>query len=159
MNRITADMVAAELADWAGHKYFNEISALEAGWEWWLQTDFAGWLLAKDAVLDVQREVAIYTNAAQRVDLWFNGSFVVGERIAIEIKCQTPKNAGFIGQVDADAAKLAAANIAVAQQGCQRYMLAGVIDDHAAGELRARDYLRVFDGSTSMHLYMKRITA
>jgi hypothetical protein len=87
----------------------RRVQLLEWGWEWWLQAELAGNLLAQDSTRDVRREQLVF-DGKQRSDLLLNGSSnVPGERIIVELKTLRAteyQKAAFVKEIEADVSKL-----------------------------------------------------
>lgn len=124
---LTYDQYASYLIDWCNDRgpTFKYYFPLKGGWELWVQADFAAYVLAKDSTYDILREVQIYKDVYQRVDMLFNENApLVTDKIAIEIKCQTFLSQNdFIAGVGADIAKLAQPKLKVQFQTCQTGVL------------------------------------
>jgi hypothetical protein len=120
---LTYDQYASFLIDWCSSRgpSFKYYFPLKGGWELWVQADFAAFVLAKDSTYDILREVNIYTDVYQRVDMLFNENApLVTDKIAIEIKCQTLLSQNdFIAGVGADIAKLAQIRLKQQFRTCQ----------------------------------------
>jgi hypothetical protein len=120
---LTYDDYASFLIDWcnANVAKFEYLYLLKGGWELWVQADYASFVLQRDTRYEILREVPIYTNEGQRVDLLFNNdSGVVTQKIAIEIKCQTfLTRDDFIAGVQRDALKLAQNNLKLQFRTCE----------------------------------------
>ena len=115
---------SAYLGAWA-QKYENQFKLyypLKGGWEAWVQTSVAGYIINDNSTIDILREQLIFYGAQQKVDWLLNDADQsVTNKIAIELKCQSIENQkNFTSGLEADIAKLADANLKVAYRGCRR---------------------------------------
>jgi hypothetical protein len=64
------------------------------GWEKWLQTELAIWIVQKDSTYDVWRERHVYIDNQYSVDFLFNDDSEHGSiPLLVELKCQTHNSA------------------------------------------------------------------
>ncbi len=115
---------SAYLGAWA-QKYENQFKLyypLKGGWEAWVQTSVAGYIINDNSTIDILREQLIFYGTQQKVDWLLNDADQsVTNKIAIELKCQSIENQkNFTSGLEADIAKLADANLKVAYRGCRR---------------------------------------
>ncbi|NER52623.1 MAG: hypothetical protein F6J92_39490 [Symploca sp. SIO1A3] len=145
---ITFDQFAGLVTEWANGKsaQFKFYYPLKGGWEAWTQAEVAAYILSKDSTIDILREWSIYQNNNQRVDWLFNNQDpTVGNKIAIELKCQSFENRNtFTNGLAADEAKLAQANLKAAYQGCQTGVMGISFEPTATNWMQANNYVLVF---------------
>lgn len=160
MNSYNPAHLATDLATWMKARFQPATSAVEGGWEYWIQIDFMSWLNTQ-AVLDVRREVQI---GASRADLFLNYGTGIGvaplpafPQCWVEIKAQGAKypNDTFVADVQADIDKMAAGGA-----GCKQYMLVALSDAtliKSATFNRASGYSLVYeDPSTGVTVLLKQ---
>lgn len=158
MSKIDINTLAARLDEWARARYFNDISALGAGWSRWLQTDFAAWLLDRFPKADVQRDVRVLEDEGPGIDLLLNAHAPAAERIAILVLCQTAQDSNFLARADEALNRLAKVAAVAEHRGCSVHLLAGVITEVPSEGLRQRSFTAIHNGN-DMHLYMKQVNA
>lgn len=160
MTSFNPDDLYRTLNAWLNSRYLRTISAVEGGWEYWIQIDYMSWLNLHNTY-DVRREVPI---GGARADLFLNFGAGIGvpppqpfPPCWIEIKAQGAKylNEAFKKAVQADIDKMAALGA-----GCWQYMLvalsdAGLITDPMFSE--ANGYIPVWqDNDTGVRVLLKR---
>jgi|GEM_PF-5390651 len=130
MNSYNPAHLPNDLNVWLQSRYMSTISAVEGGWEYWMQIDFMAWLNTRQKdPYDVRREVPM---GPYRADLFLNRG-PDGEEPAlrvfppcwVEIKAQGAKylNEKFKVDVQADIDKMAGAGVP-----CEQYMLVALSD-------------------------------
>ncbi|WP_118973301.1 hypothetical protein [Taibaiella koreensis] len=145
---LTYDDYATFLINWCAIRgsEFKLYFPLKGGWEAWAQADYAAYVLAQNNTYDILREVAIYTNARQRVDWLFNNNDLdVKKKLAVEIKCQSFENRdAFIAGVEADIAKLAQNKIKLQFRTCQTGVMGIYFEDTARTWMLANNFTEIF---------------
>ena len=80
----------------------------KGGWEGWAQSSIFSFILGKNSTYDILRERHVYTSPAKAADFLLNNSSPVGDRVIIELKCQSLENcSSFKKGLDDDIRKLA----------------------------------------------------
>lgn len=128
MSSYNPERLIFDLASWLPIRYQSSTSAVEGGWEYWIQIDFMSWLNLR-GLFDVRREVTLN---GSRADLFLNLGAGIGvpplprfPPAWVEIKAQGAKylNDRFKLDVQADIAKMAGAGVP-----CEQYMLVALSD-------------------------------
>lgn len=128
--------------------FFRDLWVLHGGWEAWIQADLAAFLLKKNTTYDILREQSVYQNNRQKVDWLFNDSGMEIQKILIELKAQSFRNAqNFIPGMQSDIDKLRENNVKFEYLNSQKGAMGIYFDNDARNWMLENNFVEVFNNN------------